>query len=303
MQKTGRSRISLHITSNPKLIEIFFKQGIDINAQEKMRGDTPLHEKCRFGDCSTIPALLKCPILNLNIRNRQGNTPIFMPLENNFLEKSTIDAVINMLIASGKINMNKKNNNNQTFFYLYFRRFLQDMATTPPLFFTNFTMEERQVFLTNELHHLAKTFEINVNYGSHSFIQFCLDQGADINHRNYKKQRPLDVSEEVYKCVEGHLPYDNKAVLVKQNIYYNFLKKTPYCYDAEIRHRLEENGLKSDPIKKIMGYYTAIVSVHRHYAHQYNPVISKKDKKRIVGKICAKLDYINPYTKKQLTAS
>jgi hypothetical protein len=134
-------------------------------------------------------------------------------------------------------------------------------------------------------------------------IKRCLKLGADINYRNNKKQRPLEISAERYMHVTKCLVSTDQPVETKKAIYYRFLENTLYVYDQEIRSRLAHNGLIADPIKRIMGFYTALITIDRacalkpHLIDPFPPRNLKKDKKELLNKICNNLEYINPTIK------
>ncbi len=298
----------LHITGpRTKLTQLLVNAGAEINAQD-LEGNTPLHNACSFGYKAAISILLLCPTINVNIKNKEGNYPIFCALKalnGNFKAITTTHNILNLLIDSKKINLNKKNKLKETFFYRWFSKCsLRQYDELPLNFISQFTEEERQTFGSQELQHAAAICSSEPEL--YLFIPRCLELGADINHRNYKRQRPLEVAAEQYMYATKCLTDDNKSFQAKQNIYYNFLQNTPYLYDKGIRKRLKHNKLPIDLIKKIMGYYTVLnntvdrVCVLQSNGDFSSPLFSKKNKRELLNKICNHLGYINPIAKKQL---
>jgi hypothetical protein len=111
---------------------------------------------------------------------------------------------------------------------------------------------DKAEFLEQELHNAASVFECS---NTNQFIQFCIDNNADLNCRNIKGKRPVDEAIKNYQRATKIFPYDDSRFIVKEKIMHAFLIKTPHIQDEKLAEILRSKSLPNDPVKHIMNYY------------------------------------------------
>ena len=103
------------IIFSDKIIDIFFKNDIDVNLQNK-NGSTALMLASKFSNTDstekTVKMLLKNKDINVNLQNNDGNTALM--LASKYSNTTSTDKTVELLLKHPKINVNLQNKYGRT---------------------------------------------------------------------------------------------------------------------------------------------------------------------------------------------
>jgi hypothetical protein len=244
------------------------KKRPDINSVLNRR--TPLYAACQNNQYNThIPAIK----FLLDQPNIQPNTLCNGETILIYAARTRNNELFPLLFNNENIDIYKTNESGQT--YLYCAIYDNVMIKTQDHFdmiksiYLKGTEEEKQHFLNEQLFYAARMLRLDISTHPSStvtdisgFLRLCVLWGADLNKRNKKGQRPVDVAEKLYywatKTVHHkHLPIDRIV------IYHSFLKEMPFLSDAFLWQILTSCCQSPDICKKILMIYIALTMERR----------------------------------------
>lgn len=246
------------------------KKRPDIN--EVLNGRTPLYIACEKNKGNShIPAikfLLDQPNIQPNIVCNNETVLTYAALIQS-------NQLFPLLLRDKNVDLYKTNKSGQTYLYCIFHNTrlsqVQDHRDTIKSAFLKGTQEEQQHFLDEQLFCAAKMLTLGISTRPSSqatdisnFLKICVLMGADLNKRNKKGQRPVDVAEELYYWATKTV-YHKDLPTDRIDIYHSFLRETPFISDGLLWQILKNVCPSSDACRYIFKFHT-ILTIHRKIA-------------------------------------
>ena len=212
-------------------VQQLLDEGADINAKDT-DDNTPLHIAARFGCIPIIHTLLQNKKIQVNLKNKTGQAPLYLAAQNNYA-----DAVKALLRAQGVvIVVNAVGADNYTSLHIAAERGHQNVVTAL------LTHSNIKVNLKNKTGQAP--LHIAAIYGHAAVVQVLLNHGQiDVNEKDPDQQAPLHLAAE-----NGHADAV-KALLAHRDIKVNekgFHGNTPL-------HLAAENG-HADAVKALLAH-------------------------------------------------
>ena len=198
-------------------VQQLLDEGADINAKDT-DDNTPLHIAARFGCIPIIHTLLQNKKIQVNLKNKTGQAPLYLAAQNNYA-----DAVKALLRAQGVvIVVNAVGADNYTSLHIAAERGHQNVVTAL------LTHSNIKVNLKNKTGQAP--LHIAAIYGHAAVVQVLLNHGQiDVNEKDPDQQAPLHLAAE-----NGHADAV-KALLAHRDIKVNekgFHGNTPLHFAA-----------------------------------------------------------------------
>ncbi|MBY0403507.1 MAG: ankyrin repeat domain-containing protein [Cyanobacteria bacterium] len=174
------------------LLPLLIENGVNPDFVSPVTLNTPLHNACERNSIQMVENLLKLPIINIQAKGYQGNSPLHIAAQNGLLE------IFNLLMKKGA---KTDSLNDKGFLPLHMAAQPYSLYIEKEQFPSNIENIIEQLLAAPGADINAKDNEGNTplhlasSYFAHHFItQYLLNKGAQINSQNHHFQSPLHIA-------------------------------------------------------------------------------------------------------------
>jgi ankyrin repeat protein len=249
--RAGHIEIVKLLLQHPKILQY---PEIIMNSEDSCQ-ETPFYSAIQNNHREVALLLYNHIPSIVDIKNYAGESTLMYAAQNQTIQS------INFLIDECNANISIKDRNGFTSVYRFFQEKASDLNQLT--FFYNYDHKQKKEFLNAELESFAQikfsdTIAKPGKYTFTSFIDYCILYGANLNHRNNKGKRPLDIASDQYRVATQYIHSSSPQFIIKEKIYHAFLNKTERISDNELWYCLSRNGIAKDTYGHIMKYYCAL---------------------------------------------
>lgn len=111
-----------------------------------------------------------------------------------------------------------------------------------------------------------------------SFVEWCVNNGVDLNKKNEKKMRPVDIAIKLHEEAANVSAWDSECFIAKERIMHAFLYHTPHTEDDELRQLFLDftalRGITTE--KKCLPNEVIDLILHYHHINTIDHIIAKR---------------------------